>query len=157
MDPTGTVLKKVTKEEALSKHFLHRAVHIIVLNGTGEMLIQQRAAEKSYRPLEWSAAAAGHVTSGETPAEAAVRELKEELGITTSLTAIGEFIVDDLFEHELVTVFVGTSTQKFTVQKEEVAQAKWCALHDLQNKTTGLQLIPHFVKALELFFRKTRE
>jgi isopentenyldiphosphate isomerase len=59
----------------------HRAVHVWVMNGQGEILIQKRSATIDLFPDHWDVSLAGHVRSGEESREAAQRELKEELGI----------------------------------------------------------------------------
>lgn len=59
----------------------HRAVHVFVFNGAGEIFLQKRSRWKDKQPGKWDSSAAGHVDSGETYAMAATRELKEELGI----------------------------------------------------------------------------
>ena len=69
----------VSKEErslAHSKHLLHRSVHIIIANTKGEILLQLRKSTKKQYPLYWSSSVGGHVQSGETPNEAAKKELK---------------------------------------------------------------------------------
>ena len=59
----------------------HRAVHLFVLNGRGELLLQKRSPWKDKHPGKWDSSAAGHVDSGEDYAHAARRELTEELGL----------------------------------------------------------------------------
>lgn len=60
----------------------HRTVHVWLLNEKDELLLQLRSHDKSSFPGYWDISAAGHVQSGETELQAAVRELHEELGIT---------------------------------------------------------------------------
>src|SRR5687768_14543890 len=62
-----------------------RIVHVLVFNGNGEMALQKRSKHERVFPLHWSTSAGGHVQSGETYREAAIRELKEELGINGEL------------------------------------------------------------------------
>lgn len=46
-----------------------------------EVLLQQRAHTKSSWPGYYNISAAGHIDTGESPAESAVRESREELGV----------------------------------------------------------------------------
>lgn len=59
----------------------HRAVHILVFNGRGEVLLQKRSMTKECCPGLWDSSAAGHVDCGESYDDCAHRELKEELGL----------------------------------------------------------------------------
>ena len=58
----------------------HLVVHIWPFDKNGRLLIQRRARERKLMPGEW-AATGGSAISGEDSLTAAVRELKEELGI----------------------------------------------------------------------------
>lgn len=60
------------------------ASYVLLLRGEGErteVLLQLRA-NTGYMDDHWAAAAAGHVEQGEDPLGAAVREAREELGVT---------------------------------------------------------------------------
>ena len=52
-------------------------VHIAIFNSRGQMLIQQRQADKFGWPNMWDISASGSVISGETTSMAAERELFE--------------------------------------------------------------------------------
>ena len=59
--------------------------HVCVFNSRGEMLIQQRQPFKSGWSNLWDISAGGSVVAGETSAQAAQRELDEELGLLAPL------------------------------------------------------------------------
>ncbi len=56
-------------------------VYVAVVNSAGEIYIQHRAGTKRLWPDRKTISASGHVDPGETFERAAVREVKEELGI----------------------------------------------------------------------------
>ena len=56
-------------------------VRLLALAPDGRLLLQQRSLSKSIGPGLWDNLAAGLVSSGETPAEAMLRELHEEAGL----------------------------------------------------------------------------
>ncbi len=58
----------------------HRAVHIWIMNDDLELLMQRRNPKKETFPNLWALSVAGHVRSGEKSIEAAIREVKEEIG-----------------------------------------------------------------------------
>jgi 8-oxo-dGTP diphosphatase len=67
---------------------LHETVHTwIVRKAAGEdrrweVLLQKRSAIKDSNPGCYDISSAGHLSSGDIPLEGALRELKEELGLT---------------------------------------------------------------------------
>ena len=76
-NPTGTA----TRSEVHSRGLLHRAVHVFVLNRNGDLYLQKRSLHKDMNPGVWDSSVSGHLDAGESYADAAVRELGEEMGI----------------------------------------------------------------------------
>ena len=74
---TGQAKEK--KQIYLDRDF-HRTVHIWIINDNNEILVQKRNLKKATFPGLWAISVAGHVRSGETSVEAALRELNEEIG-----------------------------------------------------------------------------
>jgi isopentenyldiphosphate isomerase len=60
-----------------------KVVHVFLMNGEGDILIQQRAFEKPTWPGMWSVLG-GFVQSCEEPEEAVIRETAEEYGVDIS-------------------------------------------------------------------------
>jgi 16S rRNA (adenine1518-N6/adenine1519-N6)-dimethyltransferase len=58
----------------------HRAVHVFIETYGGGFILQKKGP-KSENANMWSSAASGHVEGYETYEEAAIREVKEELGL----------------------------------------------------------------------------
>jgi len=59
----------------------HKIAIIWLVNNKGEFLLQKRSSASISKPDTWDVTVAGHIKSGEDPAQAAVRELAEEIGI----------------------------------------------------------------------------
>lgn len=88
------VIGQATREEIYEKKLIHRVTHVMVRDSNGRFLLQRRAAHIS-SPLHWIASACGHVQSGESYSEAAIRELAEEVGIIGSdVRELGKFFFD---------------------------------------------------------------
>lgn len=60
---------------------VHRAAHVLLFNSTGELLLQKRAENKDIQPNKWDTSVGGHLDPGEDYKQAAIREMKEELGV----------------------------------------------------------------------------
>lgn len=76
------IIGNASKEEIYKKSLCHRIVHVLIFNGKNEMALQLRSVKVSFCPNHWSTAVGGHVQSGETYEDAALREYEEELGAT---------------------------------------------------------------------------
>ena len=84
VDECDQVLHTAPRHEVHARKLLHRAVHVIVLDGEGSIFLQQRSLLKDSAPGTWSASCSGHVDAGEDYDHAAMRELQEEIGIIPS-------------------------------------------------------------------------
>ena len=68
---------------------MHRAVFIAVIDIRGRLLVHRRSEAKDLWPGWWDMAVGGVVGVGETYDDAAVRELREEIGIEAVPLAMG--------------------------------------------------------------------
>lgn len=84
-EPLGSLARGKIHAQKL----LHRSVHILVFNPEGQVLLQLRAMSKDENPGLWDSSAAGHVDYGERYDASAVREIREELGITIGVDKLG--------------------------------------------------------------------
>ena len=66
--------------EEIPQGFYHLVVHIWIRNSKGEYLISQRSASRKAFPLMWETVG-GSAVKGEDSLTAAVREVKEEVGL----------------------------------------------------------------------------
>jgi isopentenyl-diphosphate delta-isomerase len=79
-DRNGNLTGEVAlKSEIHQKGLFHHTAHVWLFTKDGHILLQQRAKTKTIHPLLWDVSVAGHVDSGETIIEGALREMKEEL------------------------------------------------------------------------------
>lgn len=116
------VIGEATRKEVYQKSLRHRIVHVLVFNGRGEMLLQKRAAYLPFCPGCWSTSVGGHVRSGETYEQAAMREYREELCATSRI----EFFSKDLY------VAPG-SPPKFVVAFKAVSDGPFSAGEDVES------------------------
>jgi isopentenyl-diphosphate delta-isomerase type 1 len=81
VDESDKVIGAMPRSEIHRRQLKHRAIHIFWLRADGKLALQRRSYAKDNSPGLLSSSCAGHVDSGETYLGAAVRELKEELGL----------------------------------------------------------------------------
>ena len=111
---------------------LHRAFSVFVFNREGEVLLQQRAAEKRLWPLYWSNSCCSHPRRGEALEEAVRRRLAQELRIGCSLEYLYKFQYHARYgaegsEHELCSVFAGYSDDVVRANGTEVNACRYIA------------------------------
>ena len=82
LDENGNKTGEVEdRSEIYKKGLWHRSCHVWIVNDNKEILVQRRNPNKNTFPNMWAISVAGHVDSGETSRDTAVRELKEELNL----------------------------------------------------------------------------
>ena len=126
------------KMEAHEKAVLHRAFSVFVLNKKGELMLQQRAADKYHSPLLWTNTCCSHQRKGESNLEAGKRRLQEEMGFSCELKELFSFIYkapfdNGLTEHELDHVMIGHYEDAPVINREEVEDFKWMTLSNIKN------------------------
>ena len=149
VDDDDRVIATVTRAEMRAGRLHHRAVSIAVLSSDGRLLVHRRADTKDLWPGMWDMAAGGVVAAGETYADAARRELAEELGITAhEVVDLGEGRFRDhsvaLIGHGYLTVHDGP----FTFTDGEIAEVRWATRSELDDLLRTERFVPDNVALL---------
>lgn len=136
VDEKGKEIGVMEKIEAHRKGALHRAISVCVFHPDGRLMLQKRAEGKYHSGGLWANTCCSHPMPGESAHAAAVRRLKEEMGIECDLKEVGTFTYraefsNGLVEHEFDHVFVGVSPAKPTLNPEEAQDWKWAEVTDL--------------------------
>jgi isopentenyl-diphosphate delta-isomerase len=105
---------------------LHRAFSVLLFDDEGQVLLQQRAADKWLWPGFWSNACCSHPRRNETVAGAATRRLAEELGLEADLTLAFTFqyharYLDLGSEREVCAVLLGRLQGPVRANPTEIA------------------------------------
>jgi 16S rRNA (adenine1518-N6/adenine1519-N6)-dimethyltransferase len=120
VDETDRVLRDASRAEVHGNNLLHRAVHILIFNISGEVYLQKRSRRKDRHRLLWDSSAAGHVNAGEEYAHAARRELEEELGINAPLEEVSKLSASEQTDYEFIRLFRGQHDGKFYLNRSEI-------------------------------------
>lgn len=128
VDKDDRVVGKATWTECHTRGLRHRSACVLVFrDGTKkEILLQRRSRKMAQDPGKWQHSAGGHVLSGETVRETAVKEMREELfsGMRMPkirLKKIVKFENDNLRNNrEISTVFEAVCPGPFSGKSDEV-------------------------------------
>ena len=133
---TGEVMDK---EEAHDKNLLHNEISVFIINDKKQILLQKRSANKRFDQNKW-ALCAGHVDAYESLEEAAIREIKEEIGLDISkeeLIPFGErtILIKETNSHVTYSYYIKCNLKEkdFTIQKEELSEVKWFDIDEVIN------------------------
>ena len=111
-------------------------------NGVLEVLLQKRSDEKDSFPGCYDISSAGHIPAGQGFVDSALRELKEELGVTAQpqdLILCGQrsFQFSAVFhgkpfkDNQVSNVYLlwlDRDAEEFTLQKREISAVRWMPL-----------------------------
>lgn len=125
------------KMEAHEKALLHRAFSVFVFNDAGELLLQQRAFEKYHSGGLWTNTCCSHPRPNEAVLDAANRRLVEEMGFSTPLEKVFDFIYqaefsNGLTEHEFDHVFIGKYNGAIIPDPHEVHAYEYRTMESIQ-------------------------
>ena len=146
IDLTGTVLGLVPRRQMRADQLCHRSVFIAVMSEKGDLLVHQRAGSKDIWPGWWDVAVGGVVAPGETWADAAARELREELGIEgETIEFLGTGAYRDSDVQLVAATFICRNEGPFTFADGEITQAHWVSRAEIPVWLQGKQFLPDSV------------
>lgn len=131
-----------------------RTVCVCVFNSRGELLLQKRTPDKELWANLWDITAAGGVLAGENGQQAAERELKEEMGLDIRFEGMRPKLTTyfrDGFS-DVFTVVRDVELSQLTLQKEEVAGARWASLDEIEAMMEEGAFIPYFRGYIRVLF-----
>lgn len=149
VDENNRVIGTKSRQEIHEKALRHRSVHIFIFNTRGGLYLQKRSLHKDQYPDHWDSSAAGHTDPGETPLEAAQRELMEELGLEVKLTEVLQYPACLETGWEFATLFTAQTDDPIHLNLEEATTGEYFTsgqlarlLADpLQKITSGFRLL----------------
>lgn len=125
VDTADRQVGRATRAQVHSQGLLHRAVHVLVFAPDGRLYLQRRSAAKDTHPGKWTTSASGHVDAGEAYADAARRELAEELGLAARPEFLLKLTAQPRTENEFVEVYRLTTAAEPAPDPVEIAEGRW--------------------------------
>ncbi len=125
VDEEDRVTGEALRSEVHGDNLRHRAVHLFIFNQRGDLFLQKRSPWKDRRPLLWDSSVAGHVEVGEDYDETAIRELEEELGVTTKLTRVLKLPASTRTGQEFIWLYRGEHEGPFRMPPVEIEHGEF--------------------------------
>jgi isopentenyl-diphosphate delta-isomerase type 1 len=149
----GEVIGKAPRSECHGNPALiHRAVHVLVFNKKGELLLQLRSKDKDIQPGKWDTSVGGHLGLGESYEQAAAREMAEELGIEPpELEYLYDYPLRNEIESENIRSFLAVFDGPFKPQIEEIDEIKFWTLEEIDLSLGKGVFTPNFETEFSMY------
>jgi len=153
VDESDNEVRAVSKVEAHhSSGILHRAFSVLLFDSNNRLLLQKRASHKVTFPNVWANSCCSHPLYSESERElgdalgvkrAAIRKLKQELGISESQVPISDFnfmtkmvyssrMNEEWIEREIDHILVIKADVDVNINENEVSDIKWVSQEELE-------------------------
>jgi isopentenyldiphosphate isomerase len=163
---TGKTTGKVAlKSEAHKNGWFHNTIHLWLYTAEGEILLQQRSRKKIIYPLLWDVSAAGHINTGESFEDAAIRETYEELGVLLRIKDLKKIgvnkhcttyangaIKDNEFHHVFLSK-LKVDIKKLEPQEEEVEALKLVTFDEFESLIKNCGNNGHFIATNKAYYQ----
>ena len=154
-DEQGNNTGKTIVRGETPKEKEHIALSVIFIeNDAHQFLIQKSSKEKGNNYTSTG----GHVNTKETPKEAIIREVQEELGITLNTNEIEEYgyLLYDMPIRYIFYVKKNIDLQEISLQQEEVESISYKSIEEIEELIkTNKMLKSHGILFHELLKRKS--
>lgn len=138
------LFQSVLRKEMRKQTSFFLIVHVWIRNTKGEYLIQKRAKDSDFKPFMW-ATTMGVVETNQTTSQTALKEVKEELGLTyqeENLRMIARYKTKSTYANHFTDVFViedDVSLNHVVLQESELSEVKYVSkkvLYDMIKEET---------------------
>lgn len=129
--------KVVERGSKLETGEFHLVAHIWIRNSEGKYLIQKRA-KKTDKIFGQYAATGGAVTSGENSLQGAVREVKEEIGLTISeseLKCIKRYYITNSYSSYITDLYLvekDVDLSSLTIDQNELSECVFMTMDEIR-------------------------
>lgn len=162
--PMGQVSREIAHREGI----LHGVVHCWIVSHRPEgvgIWFQQRAHTKKDFPDYYDLAVGGHISCGETPETALLREMREEIGIYAEISELRylgytreDLHLGEFYDREVGYVYLYEADCPVFAPGEEVDRMIWVPLEELIRKEMkGAEETSAFLESGELVRIKRNE
>lgn len=133
VDVNDNIIGSEERDLVTKNKKIRRIVRVIVRNRKNEYLLQFRSASKNIFPLTYDQTVGGHVEEGESYEQAAIRETKEEIGVSVKASELKEIAhfyceetFNDIFIREWNKLYLlEFDNLDYMANEDEVKQMEW--------------------------------
>jgi isopentenyl-diphosphate delta-isomerase len=128
---------------------------VFVFDSEGQLLIQQLSASRDRHGMLWGSSVAGYLFAGESYRDGAIRRLREELGLTTSIRWRGMMPVDDENSRKFVGLYSTVANNPSIHEPDEISSLQWRTIPQLVADVgrSPSQFTPTFRDLLSFYVR----
>ncbi|AMV72034.1 NUDIX domain-containing protein [Desulfuromonas carbonis] len=131
---------------------VHRVAHVLVFRPGGELLLQKRSRHKDIQPGKWDTSVGGHLDPGEDYLAAAVREMREELGLRDlPLTFLYRSRIRNEIESENVATYLALHAGAIRFAAEEIEEVRFWRGAEIDAALGSGLFTPNFEMEWRLF------
>ncbi|MDH3714090.1 MAG: NUDIX domain-containing protein [Gammaproteobacteria bacterium] len=157
VDENDRVIDQRPRSEVHRLNLLHRATHILVYNGAGELFLQKRSLSKDSSPGLWDSSASGHLDQGESYDACARREFSEELGVSSPppLQRLFKLAASPETEYEFAWIYRCQYAGPMQLQADEIDEGRWFTASQIN---TWMSERPHeLTSSFQVIWRKLQD
>jgi isopentenyldiphosphate isomerase len=148
---TGKALRRVCHDG--KSMLLHPVVHLHLFNSKGELFLQKRAITKDIEPGKWDTSVGGHVGLDESIDAALLREVSEELGVTSFTPRfLIRYIWQSKRERELINSYSTISDEIPEINKSEIEEGRYWSIAEIKLNFGKNIFTPNFEHEFKLLF-----
>ena len=138
----------------------HRGAHVFLFAQDGKMLVQKRSADRAASPSALDCSVSEHVKAGESYLEAAIRGMKEEMGVAgIEVNPLVKFRMNyGVNDNEISTLYEGiVDPDKVKFDPIEIEEINYYSLDELQEmiKKGHVKFCGWFVELLNWYLGKS--
>lgn len=146
VDASGRVTGSASRGEVHGNPgLIHQASHVLVVDSAGRLYLQKRSPDKDIQPGKWDTSVGGHAGQGESPEDAARREMREELGVEPGkLEFLYRYIWRSPVETELVSTFLCLHDGPMSPDPVEISEGRFWSRVEIEAELGSGVFTPNF-------------
>ena len=135
----------------------HRGVHVFLFNDDRKMLVQKRSADRASSPSMLDCSVSEHVKAGESYLEAAIRGMKEEMGLDgIKIKPVVTFKMNyGSNDNEISTLYEGVvDSKKVMFDPVEIEEVDYYSIDEIKEmmKDGNLKFCGWFTQIMNWYF-----